>query len=91
MDAQMPVLDGMEATRRLRRRGELADLPVIAMTASVLPQDRQRCLQAGMNDFIAKPLDLPSMWAVLLQWIPPRLAARGATPATDARGQHAQH
>ncbi|HEY8358571.1 MAG TPA: response regulator [Ramlibacter sp.] len=90
MDAQMPVLDGLEATRRLRRRPGLADLPVIAMTASVLPQDRQRCLEAGMNDFIAKPLDLASMWSVLLEWIPPRLALRGATPAPQDRSRHAE-
>ncbi|MGV3572729.1 MAG: response regulator [Ramlibacter sp.] len=91
MDAQMPVLDGMEATRRLRQRSDLAGLPVIAMTASVLPLDRMRCLEAGMNDFIAKPLDLAAMWTVLLEWIPPRLAARGALPSTDTRSPHAQH
>jgi two-component system sensor histidine kinase/response regulator len=75
MDAQMPVLDGTATTRALRKIARHAELPVIAMTASVLPQDRRRCLDAGMNDFIAKPLDLPAMWDVLLKWVPPRPGA----------------
>lgn len=82
MDAQMPVLDGVETTRILRGRADCAGLPVIAMTASVLPADRQGCIAAGMNDFIAKPLDLPAMWDVLLKWIPPRRAQRLAAAAT---------
>ncbi|MDB5751275.1 MAG: hybrid sensor histidine kinase/response regulator, partial [Ramlibacter sp.] len=97
MDAQMPVLDGLAATRVIRGRLGLADLPVLALTASVLPLDRQRCLEAGMNDFIGKPMELGAMWDVLLKWIPPRLAARGAGPApavaaseeTHAWGAHA--
>jgi signal transduction histidine kinase/BarA-like signal transduction histidine kinase len=76
MDTQMPVMDGLSATRALRKLPENAHLPVIAMTASVLPQDRQRCVDAGMNDFIAKPIDLPAMWDVLLKWVPSRRAAR---------------
>jgi signal transduction histidine kinase len=76
MDAHMPVLDGMSTTRRIRERPELAQLPVLAMTASVLPMDRKRCLDAGMNDFIGKPLDLLALWEVLLKWVPPRMAAR---------------
>lgn len=76
MDVHMPVLDGMATTRAIRSRGGHEHLPVVAMTASVLPLDRQRCIDAGMNDFIAKPLDLPVMWEVLLNWIPPRLSAR---------------
>jgi CheY-like chemotaxis protein len=78
MDSHMPVMDGMEATRMIRTRPCLDALPVIAMTASVLPVDRQRCLDAGMNDFIAKPLALEAMWDTLLKWIPPRMAARKA-------------
>jgi two-component system, sensor histidine kinase and response regulator len=78
MDGQMPVLDGVEATRILRARPGNEDLPVIAMTASVLPRDRERFLQAGMNDFIAKPLNLQAMWDVLLKWVVPRLEARRA-------------
>ncbi|MBE7368155.1 response regulator [Ramlibacter pallidus] len=80
MDMHMPVMDGMEATRAIRALPGLRHLPVIAMTASVLPPDRQRCIDAGMDDFIAKPLDVSGMWRVLLQWIPPRIAARAAAP-----------
>lgn len=87
MDVHMPTMDGMETTRAIRARPGLEGLPVIAMTASVLPLDRQRCLAAGMDDFIAKPLDLHSMWQVLMKWIPPRRDARiAASPApADAR------
>jgi signal transduction histidine kinase/DNA-binding response OmpR family regulator len=56
MDVQMPVMDGIEATRRIRR-GPYAALPIIAMSAGVTPNERERCLAAGMNDFVAKPLD----------------------------------
>jgi signal transduction histidine kinase len=77
MDMHMPLMDGMEATRAIRALPHLGDLPVIAMTASVLPPDRQCCVDAGMDDFIAKPLDIGGMWQVLLKWIPPRMAARG--------------
>ncbi|NCA68678.1 MAG: response regulator [Sphingobacteriia bacterium] len=69
MDMQMPVMDGLEATRRIREQPELADLPILAMTANALEQDRQRCLDAGMNDFIAKPIDPEQLWRTLLRWI----------------------
>lgn len=72
MDVHMPVLDGLSATRTLRERGH--DLPVIAMTAGVLPLEQQRCLDAGMNDFIAKPFDVDTMWHTLLKWVAPRVA-----------------
>ncbi|HEY8360385.1 MAG TPA: response regulator [Ramlibacter sp.] len=83
MDFQMPVMDGIAATGLIRQRPECADLPVIALTASVMPAERQRCLAAGMNDFIPKPFDLEGMWSVLLRWVPPRIAARlpSAEPA----------
>jgi PAS domain S-box-containing protein len=57
MDIQMPVMDGLEATRKLRQVASLATLPVIALTAGALAQERERALQAGMNDFLSKPLD----------------------------------
>jgi signal transduction histidine kinase len=70
MDLHMPVLDGLAATRIIRSRPRHERLPVIAMTASVLPSDRQPCLDAGMNDFIDKPLDREAMCKVLHKWIP---------------------
>ena len=71
MDMQMPVMDGIEATHELRRVLRLADLPVVAMTANVLAIDRQHCLDAGMNDFLPKPIEPELLWQTLLKWIPP--------------------
>jgi PAS domain S-box-containing protein len=69
MDLQMPVLDGLETTRRIRRDEALAGLPVIAMTAHALRGDRERCLEAGMNDYISKPIDPDSLIATLANWL----------------------
>ena len=65
MDIQMPVMDGLTATREIRKDPALAQLPVIALTAGVLPEERQAALDAGVNDFLAKPLDLQTMTAML--------------------------
>jgi len=75
MDVQMPVMDGLEATRQLRQCAGLATLPVIAMTAHALPQDRQRCLDAGMSDYIAKPIDPDKLLELLTTWIAPQHTA----------------
>ena len=72
MDMQMPVLDGLSATIELRKLPQFAALPVVAMTANAMEQDRERCLAAGMNDYVAKPIDPDLLWSVLLKWIPPR-------------------
>ena len=69
MDMQMPVLDGLAATRELRRRPELAELPVVAMTANALREDREACLAAGMNDFISKPFEPQTLHTVLQRWL----------------------
>lgn len=71
MDCQMPVMDGYEATRRIRANAETAHLPVIAMTANVMAGDRERALQAGMNDHIGKPLDVANMFVTMARWIVP--------------------
>ncbi|WP_271104102.1 response regulator [Pseudomonas tohonis] len=69
MDMQMPEMDGLEATRELRRDPRLRDLPIIAMTANALPGDRERCLQAGMNDHVGKPIEPLELWATLRRWL----------------------
>jgi signal transduction histidine kinase/DNA-binding response OmpR family regulator len=69
MDMQMPVMDGMEATRRLRRDPALRDLPIIAMTANVMAGDRERLLEAGMNDFIGKPVRVSTLYTTLAKWV----------------------
>jgi CheY-like chemotaxis protein len=73
MDCQMPVMDGFAATRALRERPELKDLPVIAMTANAMVGDRQKALDAGMNDHIAKPINVSQMFSTLARWVGPRL------------------
>lgn len=72
MDMQMPVMDGVTATRSLRSISRFVDLPVIAMTANAQTVDRERCMEAGMNDFIAKPVEPDLLWEMLLKWIPAR-------------------
>ena len=71
MDCQMPVLDGYEATRRLRLQPRWKSLPVIAMTANAFVGDRERALAAGMNDQIAKPIVIDEMYDTLVRWVRP--------------------
>ncbi len=74
MDCQMPVMDGYEATRRIRALPAYATLPIVAMTANAMPQDRDRCLQAGMSDYLAKPIVQADLYATLQRWttLPPQ-------------------
>ncbi len=71
MDIQMPVMDGYESTREIRKNPQLKDLPILAMSASAMTQDRENALDAGMNDHVAKPIDLNQLFAALLKWIEP--------------------
>jgi PAS domain S-box-containing protein len=80
MDMQMPVMDGVTATVEIRKQPLLSGLPVVAMTANAMQGDRNRCLAAGMNDHIAKPIEPDDLWKALLKWISPRQSAKLAKP-----------
>ena len=95
MDMQMPVMDGVTATREIRKQARWQHLPVVAMTANAMAGDREHCLAAGMNDHVAKPIDPDVLWRSLCRWIParclqeqgsesPMLAAPSSEPLTPA-------
>ncbi len=84
MDCQMPVMDGYATTRALRRQAAYADLPVIAMTANAMVGDREKALAAGMNDHIAKPIDVDEFFSTIARWVHPAVAPIAATAGTDS-------
>ena len=92
MDMQMPVMDGMVATRLLRSFPQYADMPIVAMTANALQTDREKCLDAGMNAHIPKPIDPDELWRTLLEWVRPRagLGMARVAPSIEVAQQAAK-
>ncbi|WP_426416645.1 response regulator [Aestuariirhabdus sp. LZHN29] len=82
MDIQMPVMDGYEATREIRKNTDWDDIPVVAMTAHTLAGDRERCIEVGMNDHIGKPLDPDILYQTLKRWIKPTGCVASTLPLT---------
>lgn len=80
MDMQMPVMDGVTATKIIRRNPNFSKLPILAMTANAMSSDRDKCIEAGMNDFVTKPIDPESLFLSLLRWIPPRAPSIAEKP-----------
>jgi CheY-like chemotaxis protein/HPt (histidine-containing phosphotransfer) domain-containing protein len=74
MDMQMPVMDGIAATLEIRKQSRFDGLPIVAMTANVMAAERQKCLEAGMNDHVAKPIDPAVLFGALARWLTPREA-----------------
>ena len=68
MDIQMPEMDGLEATRQIRKKGFTA-IPIIAMTANAMVGDREKCIAAGMNDYITKPIKREMVFKILEKWL----------------------
>jgi signal transduction histidine kinase/DNA-binding response OmpR family regulator len=84
MDVQMPAMDGLEATRLIRAlAGTVANIPIVALTASVLEQDVEACRAAGMDDFVAKPVDRDALLAAVERWARPK-AEQGAGQPQEA-------
>jgi two-component system sensor histidine kinase/response regulator len=89
MDCEMPVMDGYEATRMIRRSTR-PNLPVIAITADAMSGDRERCLREGMNDYLAKPVELEKLAEVLAKWLSVKADAAGSSASPDNAGSKAE-
>jgi CheY-like chemotaxis protein/HPt (histidine-containing phosphotransfer) domain-containing protein len=83
MDIQMPVMDGLEATRVIRRLPGWESIPIVALTANAFREDGERCFQAGMNDHIAKPVEHKALQELLIRWMPARQLSVSSEPSAD--------
>jgi two-component system sensor histidine kinase/response regulator len=86
MDMQMPVLDGVGATQLLRQTIGPERLVIVAMTANAMQQDRDKCLEAGMQDYVAKPIDPDALWRMLVKWLPARRPTAPPVGVIDVSG-----
>ncbi|MEG3638022.1 PAS domain S-box protein [Magnetococcus sp. PR-3] len=87
MDLQMPIMDGFTATQQIRQHAQFKDLPIIAMTANAMAGDREKVIAAGMNDHIAKPINVREMFATMAKWITPSGEAISVQTSTDTTPQ----
>lgn len=87
MDMHMPVMDGVTATVEIRKLERCGHIPIVAMTANAMLADKERCLAAGMADFVTKPIEPDDLWATLIKWIKPRRAEAPAAPQAASAPQ----
>ena len=83
MDMQMPVMDGVTATIEIRKDPRFKELPIIAMTANAMEQDKEMCAKAGMNDHVAKPIDPDELFRALIKWVKPKKSSSKTLPTTQ--------
>jgi signal transduction histidine kinase/DNA-binding response OmpR family regulator len=91
MDMQMPVMDGVAATKAIRSNPRFRELPIIAITANAMGADREICRQAGMNDHVSKPIDPDAMFATVMKWIKPRRVQPSEPPAPKVQAAAPQN
>ncbi|NOR69512.1 MAG: PAS domain S-box protein [Methylomarinum sp.] len=84
MDLQMPIMDGFTATQKIRKQQKFIDLPVIAMTANAMVGDKESVLEAGMNDYISKPINISEMFNIMAKWIKPSKETRDVVTVNKA-------
>lgn len=86
LDIQMPEMDGYELARRIRQNPRWQALPIIAITANAVTDERERCLAAGMRDYLTKPVQINALYATLARWLPARAGATALDLQASARG-----